>query len=66
MTIPNLMAVPTDGSCETDAPADRQVQEERQHLVLLDAPAGPVPDGKTVALVSDGPDPTKSNVVLQF
>ena len=24
------------------------------------------PDGKTLAVVSDGPDPTKSDVVLQF
>ena len=66
MTIPNLMAVPTDGSAKPARLRTGKFKKSGNTWFYWMRQPVLSPNGKTFALVSDGPDPTKSNVVLQF
>jgi Tol biopolymer transport system component len=66
MTVPAVMRVRADGSGDPVAVLDGHISVgSRDWFSWIRQPVlGP--DGKTLAMVSDGPDPTKSDVVLQF
>lgn len=66
LSVPQLMRVKTDGSAEPQRLANGLVKRGR--LTWSSWMRQPVlsPDGKTIALVTDAPDPDDSNVVLQF
>jgi dipeptidyl aminopeptidase/acylaminoacyl peptidase len=66
MTIPAVMRVNADGSGEPVTILDGHITSGiREWFSWIRQPVlGP--DGRTLALVSDGPDPTRSDVVLQF
>ena len=66
MTVPAVMRVRADGSGDPAAVLDGHISVgSRDWFSWIRQPVlGP--DGKTLAMVSDGPDPTKSDVVLQF
>jgi Tol biopolymer transport system component len=66
MTIPSVMRVKADGSADPERIINGKIKKgSREWFFWLRQPVVS-PDGKTLALVSDGPDPTKSDVVLQF
>ena len=66
MTIPNLVSVPADGSGKAERlRTGRFGKNGRTWFYWMRQPVMS-PNGKTFALVSDGPDPMKSDVVLQF
>jgi Tol biopolymer transport system component len=66
MTVPAVMRVRADGSADPVAVLDGHISVgSRDWFYWIRQPVLS-PDGKTLALVSDGPDPTKSDVVLQF
>jgi Tol biopolymer transport system component len=66
MTVPAVMRVRADGSADPVAVFDGHISVgSRDWFYWIRQPVLS-PDGKTLALVSDGPDPTKSDVVLQF
>ncbi len=66
MTVPAVMRVKADGSADPVAVLDGHISVgSRDWFSWIRQPVlGP--DGRTLALVSDGPDPSKSDVVLQF
>jgi len=66
-TIPTLMRVKTDGTAQPSALVTGNVTRpggQRWFYWIREPQLSP--DGHTVALLSDGPDPTQSDVVLQF
>jgi Tol biopolymer transport system component len=64
--IPDLMLVRADGSGEPERLARGTVKDgELQWAAWMRQPVLS-PDGKTIALVTDAPNPEESNVVLQF
>jgi hypothetical protein len=67
LTIPSLMRVPTDGSADPARLLTGNVSRSgnQSWFYWIREPVLS-PDGHTVAMVSDGPDPTESDVVLQF
>jgi Tol biopolymer transport system component len=66
ISVPEIMRVKTDGSSKPERLASGLVK--RGNLKWAAWMRQPVlsPDGKTIALVTDAPDPDQSNVVLQF
>lgn len=67
MDVPAVMRVPADGSGEPERLYDGRVDGTgrlRWHGWIRQPVLSP--DGKTLALVTDLPDPTRSDVVLQF
>lgn len=66
MTVPNLMAVAADGSATPERLRSGKFKKNGKTWFYWMRQPVLSPNGKTFALVSDGPDPTKSNVVLQF
>jgi Tol biopolymer transport system component len=66
ISVPELMRVKADGSAKPERLASGRVKRGR--LIWSSWMRQPVlsPDGKTIALVTDAPDPDDSNVVLQF
>ena len=66
MTVPSIMRMPADGSGDPVQVVNGKVT--RNGLTWQSWIREPVlsPDGKTLAMVSDRPDPTQSDVVLQF
>ena len=66
ISVPEIMRVKTDGSAKPERLASGLVR--RGQLKWAAWMRQPVlsPDGKTIALVTDAPDPDNSNVVLQF
>jgi dipeptidyl aminopeptidase/acylaminoacyl peptidase len=66
MEVPSLMRVPADGSVEPERLLDGKISSgSRSWFAWIRQPVVS-PDGKTVALLTDLPDPTKSNVVLKL
>ena len=66
MTIPNLMAIKADGSAKPERLRTGKFKKKGDTWFYWMRQPVLSPNGKTFALVSDGPDPTKSDVVLQF
>jgi Periplasmic component of the Tol biopolymer transport system len=66
MTVPDLMSISADGTGAAERL--RTGAFRKKGLTWFYWMRQPVmsPNGKTFALVSDGPDPTKSDVILQF
>jgi dipeptidyl aminopeptidase/acylaminoacyl peptidase len=66
MTVPNLMSIPADGSGKADRlRTGRFKKGGRSWFYWMRQPVMS-PNGNVFALVSDAPDPTKSDVILQF
>jgi Tol biopolymer transport system component len=66
MDLPSLMRVPSDGDAAPEALATGRITPgEFTWFHWLRQPA-PAPDGERIAILSDGPDPTRSNVVVQL
>jgi Tol biopolymer transport system component len=67
LTIPSVMRVPADGSAQPQRILTGSISGggERTWFYWLRQPVLR-PDGRIIAVMSDGPDPTESNVVLQF
>ena len=66
MTVPNLMSVPADGTGKPERLRTGKYRKNGKTWFYWMRQPMMSPNGKTFALVSDGPDPTKSDVVLQF
>ena len=66
MTIPNVMKVPTDGSSNPVQVVSGKVSKNGWSWQSWIREPVLSPDGKTLAMVSDRPDPSRSDVVLQF
>jgi Tol biopolymer transport system component len=66
ISVPHLERIKADGSSKPERLASGRIK--RGNLVWSAWMRQPVlsPDGKTIALVTDAPDPDESNVVLQF
>jgi dipeptidyl aminopeptidase/acylaminoacyl peptidase len=66
ISVPNLERIKADGSSKPERLANGRIK--RGNLVWSAWMRQPVlsPDGKTIALVTDAPDPDDSNVVLQI
>jgi Tol biopolymer transport system component len=66
MTIPNVMRVPADGSAPPVRVINGRVTKNGRtwHSWIREPELSP--DGRTLAMVSDRPDPSQSDVVLQF
>jgi dipeptidyl aminopeptidase/acylaminoacyl peptidase len=66
MDVPLLMRIPADGSSPAEELANGRVAiDEYTWFHWLRQPAMS-PDGRTIAVMSDGPNPTQRNVVLQL
>jgi len=66
LIVPNLMRIASDGSGEPERLASGSVKRGRYNWFFWLRQPALSPDGSRFALVSDGPDPENSNVVLQF
>jgi Tol biopolymer transport system component len=64
--VPDLMRVKADGGAEPQRLATGFVKKGRLEWSAWMRQPTLSPDGTTIALVTDAPDPSKSNVVLQF
>jgi Tol biopolymer transport system component len=66
MTTPSIMRIKADGSGEAAVVVSGKVTKNgfTWHAWIRDPVLSP--DGRTLAMVSDRPDPTRSDVVLQF
>ena len=64
--IPDLMRVPADGSAEPEKLATGFVKKGQLEWSAWMRQPVLSPDGSTIALVTDAPEPDDSNVVLQF
>ena len=63
MTVPSVMAINADGSGQAERIINGKIQQGQPRVVRTgSASRCPRPNGKTLALVSDAPDPTKSDV----
>lgn len=66
MDVPALMRVPADGSAEPEALLTGRIKQgTRSWFYWIRQPVLSA-DGRTVAMISDGPDPGQSDVVLQL
>ncbi|HEY7969236.1 MAG TPA: hypothetical protein VID95_04520, partial [Candidatus Limnocylindrales bacterium] len=66
MTIPNVMKVPADGSSDPVQVIGGKVSKNGYTWQSWIREPVLSPDGRTLAMVSDRPDPSNSDVVLQF
>jgi Tol biopolymer transport system component len=66
LTIPNVMKIPTDGSGDPVQVVSGKVSKNGWSWQSWIREPVLSPDGKTLAMVSDRPDPSRSDVVLQF
>jgi Tol biopolymer transport system component len=64
--VPDLMRVKADGSAEPERLATGLVKDGKLKWSAWMRQPVLSPDGKTIALVTDAPNPDDSNVVLQF
>lgn len=66
MTVPSVMRVPVDGSAEPTALLTGRIKRDtRSWFYWIRQPVLSA-DGRTLAMISDGPDPTERDAVLQF
>jgi Tol biopolymer transport system component len=66
MTVPNLMRVRSDGSGQAEQIATGRYKSGREIWFYWLRQPALSPDGRTLAVVSDGPAPLRSDVVVQF
>ena len=66
LDIPDLMRVKADGSSQPEKLATGKFRQGRYTWSYWIRQPVVSPDGKSIAIVSDAPNPDKSNVVLQF
>jgi Tol biopolymer transport system component len=66
IVVPDLMRVRADGSAEPEELATGFVKDGRLEWSAWMRQPVLSPDGKTIALVTDAPNPGESNVVLKF
>jgi len=66
MTVPNLMRMRADGSGEPEQIATGRYKSGSEIWFYWLRQPALSPDGKTLAVVSDGPRPLQSHVVIQF
>jgi Tol biopolymer transport system component len=66
LTVPNVMKVAADGSSDPVQVVSGKVSKNGYSWQSWIREPVLSPDGKTLALVSDRPDPSRSDVVLQF
>ncbi len=66
LTVPKLMRVPADGSGPPEELASGRITNRQGTFFYWLRQPALSPDGTTMAIFSDGPDPSKRNVVLQF
>lgn len=64
--VPELMRVRSDGSAEPESLVSGAFKEGKYNWSFWMRQPVLAPDGRTVALVTDSPNPEESNVVLQF
>jgi Tol biopolymer transport system component len=66
MDVPALMRVSIDGSAEPEALLTGHIKrDDRSWFYWIRQPVLSA-DGRTIAMISDGPDPSNSDAVLQF
>ncbi len=65
MDVPSLMRIPAAGGQPEVLATGKITPGDFTWFHWLRQPT-PAPDGETVAILSDGPDPTRSNVVIQL
>ena len=66
LTYPLLMRVPSDGVASPEQLATGRFKNKQGTWFFWLRQPTPAPDGTKLAVLSDGPDPTKRNVVLQL
>jgi Tol biopolymer transport system component len=66
MTVPNLMRTRADGSGDAEQIATGRYQSGGEIWFYWLRQPALSPDGRTLAVVSDGPGPIRSDVVIQF
>jgi dipeptidyl aminopeptidase/acylaminoacyl peptidase len=66
MTVPNIMRVRADGSGQPELIATGRYQSGAETWFYWLRQPVLSPDGRTLAVVSDGPGPVRSDVVIQF
>jgi hypothetical protein len=66
ISVPYLERIKADGSGKPERLANGKIKRGRLVWATWMRQPVPSPDGKTIALVTDAPDPDESNVVLQF
>ena len=66
MTVPDIMSIAADGNGKAERLRTGKFKKDGKTWFFWMRQPVMAPNGKTFALVSDSPDPTKSDVVLQF
>lgn len=66
LTVPTLMRLAADGSGQPAIVTTGRVKRGRYTWAYWIRDPAPSPDGRTIALVSDGTDPTTTDVVVQL
>lgn len=66
LQIPSLMSIPVDGSGDPTQVLRGRIKEGRNTWSYFIREPAISPDGATAALITDGPDPTRSDVVLKL
>ncbi len=66
LTVPSVVRIKADGSGEVKLVLNGRISTGTRTWFYWIRQPVVAPNGTTLALVSDGPDPTKSDVVLQF
>jgi Tol biopolymer transport system component len=66
LEIQSLERIPADGSGQPEVIMNGQVHQGSYHWSAFIRQPSISPDGKTAAVISDGPDPSQSDPVLQF
>jgi Tol biopolymer transport system component len=66
MSVPNVERVRADGSGKPELVATGRFRQGRYTWFYWLREPVLSPDGRTIALISDAPDPTQSDVVIQF
>jgi len=66
LTVPTVMRMAADGSGQPQAVTTGRVHRGRYTWAYWIRDPAPSPDGRTLAVVSDGPNPTTTDVVVQL
>jgi Tol biopolymer transport system component len=66
MSVPNVMRIPADGNGQPEQIATGRYQSRGETWFYWLRQPALSPDGRTLAVVSDGPGPVRTNVVIQL